>query len=722
MLTANRIVPTTCPYCGVGCTLELHLKDDFIYRVTSPFDSVVNHGNLCVKGRFGYDFIYSPDRVTVPLIRKTPQTPGHRTQAFDRSEWREVSWDEALDYVADRLVEIYRRDGPEALAVYCCAKATNEDNYLLQKMFRALFRTNNVDHCTRLCHAGSVTALLKSLGTSAMSNTAAEVVKTDCFIATGTNTSENHPIIALHMKAAVEKHGSKLIVIDPRRIELCDFATLWLPLKPGTNVVVFTAMAHVIVKEGLVNQKFIAERTTGYEEFVKSVEKFTPEYAEMISGVERNLIVEAARMYATAKNAAIFWGMGISQLSQGTASAISLIHLALLTGHIGREGTGLNPLRGQNNVQGASDMGAMPFHYPGYMEVDKEENAAKWEKAWNIEPGGLSRKRGLTTTEILANARPGGVRALYITGENPMMTEPNLNATRHHMEQLEFLVAQDVFINESGAFADVILPATSWAEKEGTFTNTDRRVQRVRSAIAPRGQSRPDWEIICDLGARVEKRLGRPASQTARWNYEEPEEVFREMANVATMLKGVTYARIEKVGLQYPVPDENHPGTPYLFAETFPSGRGKFFPLEYIPVAEPPDDEYPFILTTGRLLEHWHGGTMTRQSQLDALYPEALVELHEIDAARCGVKTGDVVRVASRRGAVVVRVQVTEKTTPGVVFIPMHFAEAAANVLTIDTLDAQAKIPEFKACAVSIQIAREADLPNPVEPMARGRY
>jgi formate dehydrogenase alpha subunit len=654
------------------------------------------------------------------LLRKTQQIAGHRTQAFDLNEWREVSWDEALNHVADRLVEIYRRDGSDAMAVYCCAKATNEDNYLLQKLYRALFRTNNVDHCTRLCHAGSVTALLKSLGTSAMSNTAAEVIHNDVFICTGTNTTENHPIIALQMKKAVIEHGAKLIVIDPRRIELCDFATLWLPLKPGTNVVVFSAMAHVILKENLINRQFIDERTQGFDEYVSSVEPFTPEYAEAISGVDRHLIIEAARLYATAKNGAIYWGMGISQLSQGTASALGLIHLALLTGHIGREGTGLNPLRGQNNVQGASDAGAMPFHYPGYMEVVKDENAEQWERAWNVEPGGLSRKRGLTTTEILTNARPGGVRALYIMGENPMMTEPNLNATRHHMEQLEFLVAQDVFINESGAFADVFLPATSWAEKEGTFTNTDRRVQRVRKAIEPRGKARPDWDIICDLANRLEQRLGRPNS--ARWNYEEPEEVFREMASVATMLKGVNYARIEKTGLQYPVPDENHPGTPFLFAESFPSGRGKFFPLEYIPIAEPPDDEFPFILTTGRLLEHWHGGTLTRNSQLDALYPEALVEVHPIDAAQLSLNSGDVVRVSSRRGSVVLRARVTEKTTPGVVFIPMHFAEAAGNLLTIDVLDAQAKIPEFKACAVNILIASEAELPNPEAVTARGRY
>ncbi len=720
MITPDRIVSTTCPYCGVGCNLHLHVKDEFIYRITSPHDAVVNQGNLCVKGRFGYDFMYHPDRVTTPLIRKTPQQPGARTQAFDRSEWRAASWDEALDYVAERLVEIYQRDGSQAMAVYCCAKATNEDNYLLQKLFRALFRTNNVDHCTRLCHAGSVVALLMSLGTTAMSNTASEVIHNDCFIVTGSNTTENHPIIALQMKEAVRKHGAKLIVIDPRRLELCDYATLWLPLKPGTNVPLFSAMAHVIVKEGLVNRDFIEARTSGYDEFVQSLEAFTPEYAEQITGVDRGLIVAAARLYATAKNGAIYWGMGISQFSNGTASALGLVHLALLTGHIGRLGTGLNPLRGQNNVQGASDAGAMPFHYPGYMLVDDEENARKWEQAWHVEPGGLNRTRGLTTTEILAHAHPGGVRALYIMGENPMMTEPNLNVTRQHMEQIEFLVAQDIFINESGAFADVFLPAVSWAEKEGTFTNTDRRVQRVRRAIAPRGEARPDAEIICDLAQRIEARLGRPNS--AGWEYASPEAIYREMASVATMFAGITYARIEQVGLQYPVPDAAHPGTPFLFAESFPSGRGRFFPLEYVPVAEEADDEYPFILTTGRLLEHWHGGTLTRHSQLDALYPSPRVEIHEIDATRLAVKTGDAVRVSSRRGSVVLRVEVSLKARPGVVFIPMHFSEAAANLLTIDALDPQAKIPEFKACAVDIQIAEAAEAQSLPEMAPRGRY
>jgi formate dehydrogenase alpha subunit len=719
MIKPDRIVTSTCPYCGVGCTLQLHVKDDYIFKVTSPFDSPVNHGNLCVKGRFGYDYVYHPKRVTTPLIRKTPQKAGARAQAFDLSEWRKVTWEEALDYVADRLVEIYQRDGSDALAVYCCAKATNEDNYLLQKMYRALFRTNNVDHCTRLCHAGSVVALQQAIGSSAMSNTAAQVMLNDVFIVTGSNTTENHPIIALQMKEAVRQNGAKMIVVDPRRIELVDFAELWLPLKPGTNVPVFSALAHVIVKENLINHEFIANRTEGFTDFIESLEKFTPEYAEEVSGVPAEDIRRAARLYANAKNGAIYWGMGISQLSHGTASALALIHLAFLTGHIGREGTGLNPLRGQNNVQGASDMGAMPFHYPGYMRVDNDENAAQWEKTWNIAPGGLSRKLGLTTTEILSHAHPGGVRALYIMGENPMMSEPNLNVTREHMQQFEFLVSQDIFINESGAFADVFLPATPFAEKDGTFSNTDRRVQRVRAAHPPRGQARPDWQIICDLAQRIESRLGRA---TAKWDYASPEEVLREMAGVNSDYAGITYERIDKVGLIYPVPDITHPGTPTLFKEEFPRGRGKFIPLDYVHIMEEPDDEYPFILTTGRVLEHWHGGTMTRNSVLDEAYPEARVDIHPADAEIHGIRNGDPVRVQSRRGEVVLRATVTEKTSVGVVFIPFHFAEAAANLLTNDALDPQAKIPEFKACAVQVFPARQNDLANPEMVVSRGRY
>src|SRR4026207_216362 len=679
MIKPDRIVTTVCSYCGVGCNLELHVKDDFIFKLTSPFDSPVNHGNLCVKGRFGYDYVYHPKRVTRPLVRRYllegKPKPDGREQVFAVSkdgkaiehskvsndwDWVETDWDTALNITADKLVEIYKRDGSDAMAVYCCAKATNEDNYLLQKMWRALFRTNNVDHCTRLCHAGSVGALQKAIGSSAMSNTASQVIMNDVFMVVGSNTGENHPIIALQMKEAVQKHGAKMIVIDPRRIDLVDFAEMWLPLKGGTNVPVFSATAPVIVKEALVNWDFVKNRAEGFDEFLESLEKFTPEYAEEISGVPAEDIRKAARMYATAKNGAIYWGMGISQLSHGTASALALIHLAFLTGHIGRDGTGLNPLRGQNNVQGASDMGSMPFHYPGYMRVDNESNAEKWEKTWNIEPGGLSRKLGLTTTEILGHAHEGGVRALFIIGENPMMSEPNLNETRKHMTHLEFLVAQDLFINESGAFADVFLPATPFAEKDGTFTNTDRRVQRVRTAQPPRGMSRPSGRSLCGLATRLESRLGpfdgaQGRRASAKWDYVSPEEILREMASVNMDYAGVTYERIEKVGLIYPVPDMNHPGTPTLFTETFPSGRGKFHLLDYVPVMEEADDEYPFVLTTGRLLEHWHGGTMTRSSALNEAYPEARVEMHPADAEMHGITNNMPVRVTSRRREIVLR-------------------------------------------------------------------
>ncbi len=720
MLAPDRVVTTTCPYCGVGCKLQLHVKDDFIYKVTSPFDAVVNHGNLCVKGRFGYDFMYHPDRVTTPLIRKEPQRPGARTQAFDRAQWRDVSWDEALDYTADRLVAIYQRDGSRAMSVYCCAKATNEDNYLLQKLFRALFRTNNIDHCTRLCHAGSVVALQMAVGSAAMSNTAAECIHSDLFIITGSNTAETHPIIALQMKAAAEKYGAQIIVCDPRRVEMVNHAALWLAQKPGTDVPLFSAMAHVILKEKLFNAEFIQNRTEGFDEFAASMEPFTPEYAEGITTVPRGDIIRAARMYANAKNAAIYWALGIPEHTHGTDNAMSLIHLALLTGHIGRLGTGLNPLRGQNNVQGASDSGAMPWHYPGYQRVEDEEVARRFEAAWQVEPGGLNRKRGLSTTEILSAVTPGGVRSLYIMGENPMMSEPNLNHTRHQMEQLEFCVAQDLFINESGAFADVFLPATSWAEKEGTFTNTDRRVQRVRQAIPPRGQARTDMEIICDLALRIEARLGRSAS--SGWRYSRPSDVLDEMGRLVADYAGVQYARLEEEGLQTPVWDETHPGTPFLFADEFPRGRGKFHPMRYNPAVEMPNDEFPLVLTTGRVLEHWHGGSMTRHSLLNELYPEARLEINPADAARLGVADQSAVRVSSRRGSVVARAWVSERATLGVVFLPFHFFEAAANLLTLDDLDPLAKIPEYKACAVRVLPVDENELERPDIVTERGRY
>ena len=710
MVANERMVTTTCPFCGVGCRLDLHVQGNQIAHATTPYDDLVSRGNLCVKGRFGWDFIYHPDRVLTPLIRKELQKPGTRVPAR-RDDWREASWDEALELVTTRFAEIIQRDGPDATAVFCCAKATNEDNYSLQKMFRAVIGTNNIDHCTRLCHAGSVVALQMAVGSSAMSNSGTDIYDCDVAIVTGSNTAESHPIIALQFKDAIKHHGTQLIVADPRRVEMVNFATLWLQQRPGTDVPLFSAMANVILEEKLYNESFIRERTENFETFAKAMEDFTPEVAERISGVPSEKIVQAARMYATARNGAIYWALGIPESTHGTENALSLIHLALLTGHIGRKGTGLNPLRGQNNVQGASDAGAMPWDYPGYQKVDDPAVVAKFRAKWGNTP---PPKRGLTTTEIAAGWGTGQIKAQYIMGENPLMSEPNLRHSYHAIENLEFLAVQDLFITETGRFADVILPSASWAEKDGTFTNTDRRVQRVRQAFEPLGQARPDWEIISDLAVRLERQLGR--TQTAYWGYEHPSEILAEMGELVPAYAGITYERLERERLQWPVPTRDHPGTPFLFEQTFPRGKAKFFPLVYQPSAEETDLEYPFALTTGRVLYHWHGGTLTRHSNLDFAAPEPLIEINPADAPRIPCDDGDPVRVSSRRGSIVLRARVTEKAAPGVVFIPFHYAEAAANRLTNEALDPQAKIPEYKICAVKVEPATVTELEQTLQP------
>jgi len=704
MLNEESIIATTCPFCGVGCRLDLHLSGSQISHVTTPYDDLVSKGNLCVKGRFGWDFIYHPDRVLTPLIRKDLQKPGTRKPAR-RDEWREATWDEALELVTARFAEVAQKYGPDATAVFCCAKATNEDNFVLQKMFRAVIGTNNIDHCTRLCHAGSVVALQMAIGSSAMSNSGSDIYACDVAIITGSNTAESHPIIALQFKDAVMHHDTKLIVADPRRVELVNFAALWLQQRPGADVPLFSAMANVIIQEKLCNAEFIRQRTENFETFAKAMEEFTPEMAERISGVPAEKIVQAARMYATAKNGAIYWALGIPEHTHGTENALALIHLALLTGHIGRAGTGLNPLRGQNNVQGASDAGAMPWDYPGYQSADDPAVVEKFRAKWGKTP---PPKRGLTTTEIADAWGTGAVKAQYIMGENPLMSEPNLRHAHHAIENLEFLVCQDLFINETGRYADVILPSASFAEKDGTYTNTDRRVQRVRKAFEPFGKARADWEIVCTVASRLEKKLGR--AQTAYWDYAHPSEIMAELAELVPAYAGITYERLETERLQWPCHHENHPGTPCLFEETFPRGRAKFFPLVYQPSAEEPDAKYPFALTTGRVLYHWHGGTLTRHSNLDFAAPEAFVEISPADAPRVPCENDAPVRVSSRRGSVVLRARVTEKAAPGVVFIPFHYAEAAANTLTVDALDPLAKIPEYKICAVKIEPATVEEL------------
>jgi formate dehydrogenase alpha subunit len=674
--------------------MNLNLKDGTIYAVEAPFDAAPNYGMLCVKGRFGTDYVNHPGRVKTPLIRANREE-GRSAKPV----WREASWDEALDLVADELVRVVKNHGGDAIATYASAKATNEDTYLFQKMVRALLGTNNVDHCARLCHAGSVTGLQLSLGTSAMSNSIAEMENLDVFIVTGSNTTETHPVISNFLKRAVRQNGAKLIVVDPRQIGMTNFATHWLRQKPGTDVAVFQAMAHVIVKEKLYDPDFIAQRTEGFSEYIESLEPYTPEWAEEASGVPAQSIREAARLYASAERSAIFWGMGISQSTHGTDNTLTLVNLAMMCGHVGKPGTGLNPLRGQNNVQGCSDSGGLPNVFTAYQSVANPDIQQKFEQFWGVQ---LNPTPGLTATEMVDGAATGSVKAMFVLGENPMMSEPNQNHARHALEALDFLVCQDIFINETGAMADVILPAVSFAEKDGTFTNTDRRVQRCRKAVEPVGDSRPDWEIICDLGQRIEKRLG--VTMTAGFVYDHPRDIWEEMRQLTPDWGGIDYDRIEREGgVHWPCPSYDHPGTPYLFETSFPRGRGKFWEVEFGTESEQPDEDYPFNMSTGRVLYHWHGRTMTGRSSLDNIYPEATCEMHPDDAGDLGLETGDWVEVSSRRGAIKLRVLVTGRSPQGTVFIPFHFAEAAANLLTTVQLDKRAKIPDYKNTAVNVQ-------------------
>jgi formate dehydrogenase alpha subunit len=699
----GHVTRSTCPYCGVGCQVLLQVKSGQIVRVDAPFDAAPNFGRLCVKGRFGMDFVTHPSRLTVPLVRREPQMPGHRTPAGP-DDWRAISWDEALELAASRLLELRARHGPDCIAGLASAKATNEDNYLFQKYLRAVIGTNNLDHCARLCHAGSVAGLQLALGSSAMSNSIAEMPDLECFIVTGSNTTETHPVISTFLKQAVQRGGARLIVADPRAVEMTQFAELWLRQQPGTDVALFSAMAQVIVAEGLVNREFVAARTEGYEAYAAGLADKTPEWAEGITGVPAEDIRRAARIYAGAKAAAIYWGMGISQSTHGSDNTLTLTNLALLCGQVGRPGTGLNPLRGQNNVQGCSDAGGLPAYYTAYQPVTDAGVRSRFEAAWAAP---LPPVPGLTATEMVDGILDGRVRGWYVMGENPLMSEPNLGHARHAVEQLAFYVAQDIFFNESNIYADLILPAASFAEKEGTFTNSDRRIQRVRPALPPVGQARPDFEIVSELAQRT-LALAGDATGGERWRYPDAEAVWEEMRRVTPDFAGITYARLEaEGGVHWPCPSVDHPGTPFLFADAFPRGRGMFWTVSYGTASEQPDPDYPLILSTGRVLYHWHGGTLTRVSALDQAAPECTVELHPDDAARRGVAGGERVEVCSRRGRITARALVTGRSPAGTVFIPFHFAEAAANDLTDNRLDPRAKIPDYKVCAVQVRRAAE---------------
>ena len=694
LVKPDKQVHSVCPYCGVGCQLTYNIKDNKILSVDGR-DGPSNHNRLCVKGRYGFDYVHHKQRLTKPLIRK-PGVPKHADFTMDPANpleyFREATWEEALDLAAGKLREIRDTKGKTALAGFGSAKGTNEEAYLFQKLVRTGFGSNNVDHCTRLCHASSVAALMEGVASGAVSNQVSDVAHAEVIFLIGANPISNHPVAATWIKNAVKK-GAKLIYADPRRSELSRHATHYLQFKPDTDVALLNAMMHTIVHEGLVNKAFIAERTIGYEDLKKNVEGYSPEAMAPLCGIPAATIKEVARLYATSKGSMILWGMGISQHVHGTDNARCLIALTLMTGQIGKPGSGLHPLRGQNNVQGASDSGLIPMFFPNYQRVDDDKAHARFEKLWGAT---LDPKPGLTVVEIIHAILDGKINGMYIMGENPAMSDPDAHHAREALARLDMLVVQEIFLTETCYYADVILPATAWPEKDGTVTNTDRMVQLGRKALDAPGDAKPDLWIIQELA----RRLG------LNWDYSGPADVFNEMRKGMNSIAGITYERLERESsVTYPCEKEGDPGQPIVFIDKFPTptGRARFVPADVIPANERPDQEYPFVLITGRQLEHWHTGAMTRRaSVLDAIEPEPTALIHPLDLDALGANPGEVISVASRRGTVSLYARADDGTPRGAVFIPFCFYEAAANLLTNPALDPVGKIPEFKYCAVKV--------------------
>ena len=693
----DKKVDSVCPYCGVGCLLTYHVKDNEIQFVTGR-NGPANKGRLCVKGRYGFDYVSHPDRLTQPMIRKEG-VPKGLNDFFDPTDpskmFRSATWEEALDHAAQGLKAIKDSSGPKGLAGFGSAKGSNEEAYLFQKLVRTGFGTNNVDHCTRLCHASSVAALLEGIGSGAVSNQVEDAAHAEVIVVIGANPTGNHPVAATFIKNAARR-GATLIVMDPRRTELARHAEHFLQFKADTDVALLNAMIHTIIDENLVDEEFIASRTNNFEELKERVKDFSPEEMAPICGIEADVIRACARAYATSKASIIFWGMGISQHVHGTDNARCLIALSLMTGQIGRPGTGLHPLRGQNNVQGASDAGLIPMMFPDYRRVDNTEASEFFSKYWHTE---LDPNPGLTVVEIMDKAYEGEIRGMYIMGENPAMSDPDLNHSRAGLAALDHMVLQDIFLTETAAFADVLLPASAFPEKTGTFSNTDRRVQVGRQALDCPGEARQDLWIIQELA----NRLGLD------WNYPEVKDVFEEMRGAMPSIAGMTWERLEtEHSITYPCEGDNDPGQGVVFIDDFPTGdgRGKFVPASLESANELPDTEYPFVLITGRQLEHWHTGSMTRRSQvLNAIEPEPVVSAHPDDLDRMGVVEGGTIKVASRRGEVVALARADRGMRPGEVFIPFCYHEAAANLLTNAALDPVGKIAEVKYCAVRVSAA-----------------
>lgn len=670
---------TTCPYCGTGCNFYLLSNEGGRLTGIEPAGKhSTSRGQLCLKGWNAHAFVHHPERLTTPLIN----IDGH---------FCSCTWEQALATTHQRLKEISATHGPDSLMFFSSAKVSNEENYLMMKLARAGFGTNNIDHCARLCHSSTVTGLVETLGSGAMTNSLSCFENTDLVFVIGSNTTEQHPLIGSRILQALQR-GTKLIVADSRKIQLAEHADIHLRHHNGSDVALINGMMRQILFDGLEDKGFIEQRTENFPALRDSIEPFTPEYVAAITGLEEQQIIDAAQLYAQAAKAMIVFAMGITQHTHGVDNVRALSNLALLTGNLGRPGTGINPLRGQNNVQGACDMGALPDVYSGYQKVADTRARLKFSAAWE-KP--LPERPGMMATHAIEAAADGKVRGMLILGENPMLSEPNQHHVRMALNKLDFLAVIDIFPTETAQLADIVLPAACYAERDGTFTSTERRVQRGRKAVEPPGEARADWQLLCDL-------LQRCGIQA---DYPSPAEIMQEIAELTPSYAGIAYPRLEKgKGLQWPCPEADHPGTPILHRDQCARGKGRFSPTGYRPPKELPDEQYPFLLNTGRTAVHWHTGSMTRRSHLlKREEPRAYAEINPADAGEKGIREREPIRISSRRGSIEVVARVTDRVPPGQVFIPFHFAEGAANVLTNNALDPESGIPEFKVCAVKVE-------------------
>ena len=706
---ADKIITTTCTYCGVGCQLDLNVRENRIIEVTSNQDNQVNGLRLCVKGRYGYDFVHHPDRLKFPMVReyllKNLPKPAHRQE----SPWVEVDWETALSLTAKKIHQTRLASGNDSIGILSSAKCTNEENFLMSKLARQVIGTNNIDHCARLCHSSTVSGLATAFGSGAMSNSMKDIVENaNSILIIGSNTTEQHPVLGTLIRQAVLRRKVKLIVADPRKIDITEFAVKHIQQRPGTDIAFINGIMHIIVKNGWANQAYIQQRTEGFDTFVANLDLYPPDKVAAITGISESDLYQTAELFVKNAPMAVFWAMGITQHTVGVQNVITLANLQMLLGNMGVPGGGVNPLRGQNNVQGACDMGALPNVYSGYQNVGNIDIQQKFEQAWGRP---MNSRVGMPMTEMIPSIEKDGIKVLYIMGENPVLTDPDTKHVRHCFDQLDFMILQEIFPSKTADYADVLLPGVTFAEKSGTYTSTERAVQLIRPALTAPGEAHPDWAIITDLANRLlslQQNPPGPKAPFSQWHYTSAEAIMQEIAALTPSYAGITYQRLERgEKLAWPVKDINHPGTPILHIGQFTRGKGQFIPTHHLEPAELPDKEYPYLMNTGRVIYHWHAGEMTRRAKgLLAVYSQSLIEMNPEDALKIGLNGHKKIRVTSRRGSLEAEVWITERVPSGTIYANFHFPEVPTNDLTIAALDPVSKIQEYKICAVKIELVK----------------